>query len=212
MRSLLDASTVVGAGLGALLKILVPVIVWVGIGHYYLNFPLEVTLLAYIAVQITTLCVAQASQVQPPNTPESRDFYVVTDDSYHWDLTLNISRWKVEPQLGGSTQAFDNLEAARLTYQQLEGEHNPLELEGHDLRYHEIFGYDEQETRTWVVFAQSKTQAYDKVWYDESRRRLGHDRRTDHLLLVTDNEKRRQTYREWWRQQRAATQQSQVGP
>jgi hypothetical protein len=61
MQSLLDTFSVVGAGLGALLKIFLPVIVWLAIGHYYLKLPLEVTLLAYIAVQIATLCVAQAT-------------------------------------------------------------------------------------------------------------------------------------------------------
>jgi hypothetical protein len=152
-----------------------------------------------------------ASPVKPPGTQESRDFYVVTDESYRWDITRPASRWKVERQLCGSTHAFDNLEAARLKCQQLEGEHNLLELEGHDLWYHETFGYKEQETRMWVVFAESKTQAYDKVWYDESRRRLGKNGRTDHLLLVTNNEERRKTYLDWWSLQRVAARQIQAG-
>lgn len=38
--------------LAELYKLLAPVILWVGIGHYYFQFPLEVTLLACIAVQM----------------------------------------------------------------------------------------------------------------------------------------------------------------
>jgi hypothetical protein len=174
----------------------------VGIGHYYLQFPLDVTILAYIAVQMTAIAVqmttpglAPAPQAQPPE----RDFYVVTNESYRWDPTTSVVRPRTaKSEFAGTINAYDTLAAAEMKYRQLEAEHSPLDLEGHDLSYHERGGYDEEETRLWIVYAHSKTEAHDKVFYDDSRNRLGHDGRTDDLLLVTNNEPRRKQYLNWW--------------
>jgi hypothetical protein len=139
-------------------------------------------------------------QAPEPQALPERDFYVVTHDTYRWDLPRNLVRPSTaKPGLGGTIYAYDTLAAAEMKYRHLEAEQQPLNLEGHDLTYHENYGYDEEETRLWVVYARSKTEAHDKLFYDDSRRFLGHDGRTDDLLLVTDNEPRKKQYLEWWR-------------
>jgi hypothetical protein len=177
------------------------VILWVAVGHYYFGFSTEIVLLALIALNVTAFVGVQTAmhvqaQAQAIKMPE-RDFYVVTEDSYRWDITRNGTRHGVKRELGSAIQAFDSFEVAMFRYRQLEKEHDPLKLEGRDLGYHETFGYDEQETTLWVISAQSKAEAYRKVFFDESRRLIGFGD-DDHALLVTDNRERQQRYLDWW--------------
>jgi hypothetical protein len=176
---------------------------WVAVAHYWLGISTETALLAFIAFAISGVgaaIFAQNQRAQEPHLPPERDFYVVTNDRYRWDLTRRRPT-ALKPELGGTIYAYDTLAAAEMKFRQLEAEHPPLDLEDCGLWYHENVGYDEEEARLWVVYTRSKPEAYDKVWYDDSRRRLGHDGRTDDLLLVTNNAPRQQQYLAWWRHQ-----------
>ena len=185
-----------------------PLVGWVATTHYWLGMSVEVALLGFIAVMTSALVsIAQEQASRKPEPKPLQDFYVVTDERYRWDITHGVMRaQKLKPELGRTIFAFDTLAAAEVKYQWLEDEHSPLDLEKSDLWYHETFGYDEEETRLWVVYAHSKTEAHDKVFYDESRAILGHDGRTDDLLRVTDNDGRKQEYLAWWREKRAEKQ------
>jgi hypothetical protein len=176
---------------------------WVVVAHQWLGMSTEAALLAFIAFAIagfSAAVLAQMLQAPEPEALPERDFYVVTHDTYRWDLPRSRQRRQTtKPELGGTIYAYDTLAAAELKYRQLEAEQQPLDLDGYHFSYHEDHGYDEVETRLWVVYARSKTEAHDKLFYDHSRRFLGHDGRTDDLLLVTDNESRKEQYLDWWR-------------
>jgi hypothetical protein len=188
--------------LGRLAAIGAPLVGWVAAAHYWLGMSVEVALLGFIAVMTSVLAgIAQEQTRRKPEPMPARDFYVVTNEHYRWDITRGAMRsWKLKPELGGTMFAFDALAAAEVKYRRLEEEHSPLDLEYADLGFHDRYGYDEEETRLWVVYAHSKTEAHDKVFYDESRAALGHDGRTDDLLRVTDNGGRKQKYLDWWRE------------
>ena len=194
--------------LARLAAIGVPLVGWVAAAHYWLGMSVEVALLGFIAVTTSVLAsIAQEQASRKPEPKPPRDFYVVTDERYRWDITHGVMRTrKLKRELGGTMFAFDTLAAAEVKYRQLEDEHSSLDLENADLWYHETYGYDEEETRLWVVYAHSKTEAHDKVFYDDSRAVLGHDGRTDDLLRVTDNDGRKQEYLAWWGEQRAKKQ------
>ncbi len=192
---------------GFCLKAITPVALWLAVGWYF-EISSAHTLLMYLAVSVNVcfmIYLQRSNQSAPPQA--KRDFYIVTDSEYKWDLTRG-NRWAnggVKPELGGTAYAFDNFEAAKLKHHTLEAEHYSfesgtfeLEMENRDLSYHENFGYHEQEVRLWVVLAQSKTEAYDMVWYDESRKHLIGDERQHDLLMITKNETRRRLYLEWW--------------
>ena len=168
---------------------------WVALAHYWLSMSTETALLGFIALMICGVAAAQK-----PQPPPEKDFYVVTLERYRWNPTTNVVRPSTaKPELGETIYAYDTLTAAKIKYHLLEAEHASLDLEGRDLSYHEALGYDEEETRLWIVYARSKTEAYDKVFYDDSRSRLGNDGRTDDLLMGTNNERRRAQYLDWWR-------------
>lgn len=196
--------TAVLAGLLGLLGELVGIAVivgWVALAHYWLGMSTETALLGYIAFAIYGVAAAQNQRVPepPPEKPE-RDFYVVTLERYRWNPTTNGRRPNAtKPEPGRTIYAYDTLTAAEIKYRQLEAEQESLDLEGQDLSYHEATGYDEEETRLWIVYARSKTEAHDKVFYDDSRRLIGCDGRTDDLLLVTNNLPRKEQYLDWWR-------------
>jgi hypothetical protein len=190
--------------LGLLLGAAASIVGWVALAHHWLGMSTETALLAFIAFAtcgVTAfLALAQTQRVSEPQLPPERDFYVVTNESYRWNRTTSVVRPNTaKPELGGTIYAYDNLATAEMKYRQLESEHPPLNLEDHDLSYHETFGYDEAETRLWVVYAHSKTEAHDKVCFDDTRHYLAHDGRTDDLLLVTNNESRKEHYLAWWR-------------
>lgn len=167
--------------------------------HYWLGMSTEPALLGFIAFAIYGVMVARNQRMREPQLPPDRDFYVVTLERYKWNPTTNLFRPNAaRPELGGTIYAYDTLAAAKIKYRQLEAEQSSLNLEGLDLSYHEVFGYDEGETRLWIIYARSKTDAHDKVFYDDSRSRLGYDGRTDDLLLATNNEPRRKQYLDWW--------------
>jgi hypothetical protein len=122
-----DAFAAVGVGLAALLKVFLPVVLWVGVGHYYLQFPLEVTLLAYIALQITALCLAQAWAAAAPQA-QLRGFYTVEHLAY--DLVLKeypgshgTTRVMAErgPMFAGRSDSFSDYGAAKAYFDYLEG-------------------------------------------------------------------------------------------
>lgn len=170
---------------------------WVALAHYWLGMSTETAILGFIAFAICGVAAAHNQRV--PEPPPERDFYVVTLERYRWDLPANRVRPNAaKPELGGTIYAYDTLAAAKIKYQQMEAEQSSLNLQGKDFSYHEWFGYDEEETRLWIVYARSKTAAHDKVFYHDSRRLLGHDGRTDDILLVTNNESRRKQYLDWW--------------
>jgi hypothetical protein len=172
---------------------------WVALAHYWLGMSTEIALLGFIAFAICGVTAAQNQRVPEPQLPPERDFYVVTLERYRWNPTTNVVRPNAaKPELGGTIYAYDTLAAAKIKYRQLEAEQPSLDLKGQNISYHETFGYDDEETRLWIVYARSKTEAHDKVFYDDSRRLLGHDGRTDDLLLVTNNEPRRKQYLDWW--------------
>jgi hypothetical protein len=208
MKSILMAiASAVGGFFGFVIGCLFGVgllMVWVSIGHYF-ECTTEISLLGYIGVMTTALLSHFTFKaVKPPMTPDERDYCVVTDDSYRWDITLKGYRGtSIKAEVGGTTIAFDNFDAAKIYYRRTERAHDPLKLHGRDLNYHTALGYDEQETRLWVVTAHSKAAAHDKVWYEESRRLLAYDGSRDHLLLVTNNEPRQRTYISWWSEQRS---------
>lgn len=183
------------AGCGMSIAIVVG---WIVLANYWLGMSNETALLSFIAF---TICVSIAEHNQrarePQLTPE-KDFYVVTLSTYRWNPTTNLSRPKAtKPELGGTIHAYDTLAVAEIKYEQMEVGRSSLDLEMRDLSYHETFGYEEEEARLWIIYARSKTEAHDKVFYDDSRSRLGHDGRTDDLLLHTDNERRRKQYIDW---------------
>jgi hypothetical protein len=170
---------------------------WVALAHYWLGISTETALLGFIALAICGVAAAQNQRV--PEPPPEKDFYVVTLERYRWNPTTNVIRPNAaKPELGGTIYAYDTLAAAKIKYHQMEAEQSSLDLEGRDLSYHELLGFDEEETRLWIVYARSKTEAHDKVFYDDSRSRLGRDGRTDDLLLRTNNERRRAQYMDWW--------------
>jgi hypothetical protein len=194
------ALTALAQLLGQLLATVGGIIGWVAVAHYWLDISTQIALLAFIAFAVAgrSAVLTQKQQAPEPEALPERDFYVVTHDRYRWDLARSrLRRPTTKPELGGTIFAYDTFAAAELKYRQLEAEQQPLDLEGRDFSYHEIYGYDEEETRLWVVYARSKTEAHDKLFYDDSRRFLGHDGRTDDLLLVTDNEPRKEQYLEW---------------
>jgi hypothetical protein len=188
--------------LGHLLGTAASIVGWVALAHHWLGMSTETSLLAFIAFAtcgVSAAVFTQTQRVLEPHLPPARDFYVVTNENYRWNpATSGFRRNTVKPELGGTIYSYDNLVAAEMKYRQLEAEHSSLDLEDRDFSYHEIFGYDEEEARLWVVYAHSKTEAHDKVFYDDTRRYLGQDGRTDDLLLATNNEPRRQHYLDWW--------------
>ena len=188
-------------------KAISPVMLWLAVAWFF-EISSVLTLLVYLAVSLNVWFMIYFQRSTPSGQPDAeQDFYVVTDDEYQFDITRG-NRWSsggIKPKFVGTTYAFDNFEAARIKYHSLEAEHYSFEncsflseLENRDLSYHEKFGYDEKEARLWVVSARSKTEAYDKVWYDESRKHLTGDGRQHDLLLVTNNEPRRRLYLDWW--------------
>lgn len=124
------------------------IIGWVALAHLWFGMSTETALLAFIAFAICGVTAAIWAQTQRVPEQPDRDFYVVTHDSYRWDLTKDSVRPRTaKPELGGTIHAYDTLAAAEMKYRQLEAEHSPLDLEGHDLSsYHEWRGYDEEET------------------------------------------------------------------
>ena len=172
---------------------------WVAAANFWLGMSTETALLSFVAFAICVVVAKQNQRVLEPQLPPERDFYVVTFDQYRWNPSRNGVRPNaIKSELGGTIHAYDTLVAARIKYRLLEAEKSLISLEGRDLSYHEIFGYDEEETRLWIVYARSKTEAYDKVFYDDNRNHLGSNGRTDDLLLSTNNERRRKQYLDWW--------------
>jgi hypothetical protein len=196
---LIPIATAFGGYVASVMMSLGLMVAWVSIGHYF-ECTTETSLLSYIGLMATALVSHFTVQtVKRPTKPDEKDCYVVTDDSYRWDITLKRHRGTaIKADLGGTTVAFDSFAAAKVYYQQTERAHDPMHLDGRTLSHHTMLGYDEQETKLWVVRASSKQVAYDKVWYDESRRIIGGDGRSDHVLLATNNEHRRRTYVSWW--------------
>jgi hypothetical protein len=88
------------------------------IGHYYLQFSLEVTILAYIAVQVAALALAQTQ-------PKNRDFYVVRHLCYDLVFTehpgVSYVTAKRGPLAGGHTHSFSDFGAAKAFFDHLEG-------------------------------------------------------------------------------------------
>ena len=101
---------------GEFLKIFLPVVLWVGIGHYYFQFPLDVTLLACIAVQVPTTLLA---------SQQGRDFYVVQHLGY--DLVFKEHRTVTYvtadrgPLIGGYSRSFSDFGAAKAFFEHIEG-------------------------------------------------------------------------------------------
>ena len=75
------------------------------------------------AVQMTMPGLAQAPQTQPPE----RDFYVVIDTNYKWNILKNsdggFMRHGVEPYTLNSVYVFDSFEAAKAQFDAVSREH-----------------------------------------------------------------------------------------
>ncbi len=190
------------------IKICLPVVLWLAVARYF-EVSLVVTLLVLIAVNLNGLGVAlQMLQAQAKNTPTTgvkRDFYVVIDANYKWNI-LKGPRRDLKPDTLDSAYAFDGFEAAKAMYDAVSREHYPNEGPSPWLDYPNSYmdgsEYTEYETRLWVIPATSKAEALDQAYYHDSRRLLGFGSgpTVSHLVLITDNRKRRQDYTTWWQQ------------
>ena len=195
------------------IRILIPVAIWTSIG-LYLGFQIQAVLLSFIAVSLSAFAVIYDDQ--RPKKPEmyqaditARDFYVVTNASYEWDIANSGSRRNVEPNLGAETVAFSDLEAAIIKYKSFEVEHEPASWENttladnHHVKHKGWHShYEEAEARLYVVSAQSKPEAYDMIFYDDKRKLVTYDERRNCLLMATNNRERQAAYLSWWHSQR----------
>jgi len=99
---------------------------------------------------------------------------------------------------------FDSFEAAKAQFDSVCKQH-PFEdlpwLEYPD-GYMDGSAYEEYEARLWVIPALSKQKAYDEAFYTDRRRCLGYGEgaHASNLVLITDNDKRRQEYIGWWQE------------
>jgi hypothetical protein len=190
------------------IRICFPVVLWLAVAWYF-DFSLMVTLLVFIAVNLNGLGVAlqmiQAQAKDTPTTVVKRDFYVVIDTNYQWNI-LKGPRRDMKPDTLDSAYSFDSFEAAKAMYEAVSREHYPNEDQLPWLEYPDSYmdgsEYTEYEARLWVIPATSKAEALDQAYYHDSRRLLGFGSgpTVSHLVLITNNEKRRQGYKTWWQQ------------
>jgi hypothetical protein len=185
-------------------RLFAPMLIWLAIGGYF-GIPFDTILLGFLAVGLTGLgieispVVARLRLIEQPK----QDFYVVIDANYRRNVLEN--NWhKAEPYTLNSVYAFHSFEAAKAMYDSVSKEHYPFEKRSPWLEYPDSYmdgsAYEEYEARLWVIPAVSKQEAYDKAYYHDRRRLLGGDYAfADHLLFVTDNNKRREDYIAWWR-------------
>ena len=120
------AGLVVGVYFKVYYKIWSPVVLWLAIAWYF-EISLVVALLVFIAVGMSGLglalgeCMAQLRGALPPN--EKRDFYVVIDTNYKWNILKDSMRLRVEPYTLNSVYVFDSFEAAKAQFDAVSREH-----------------------------------------------------------------------------------------
>jgi hypothetical protein len=192
---------------GIILKTLFPVVLWLTVAWYF-DITFVVALLALIAISICGLSLtfqtyqAQATDAQPLKA--KRDFYIVIDANYTWNILEKSSRHDLKPDTLNELYTFEDFGAARAMFEAASREHYADEDRPPWLEYPDAYmdgsRYFEYEARLWVIPALSKQEAYDKAFYDDSQRLLGYGSgaTTSHLVSITNNDKRRQEYKTWW--------------
>ena len=201
------AGLVVGVIFKVYFKILPPVALWLAIAWYF-DISLVVALLVFIAVGMTGLglafteYMAQSKDALHPKV--KRDFYVVIDTNYNWNILKNSTRHRVEPDTLNSVYVFDSFEAAKAKFDAVSREH-PFEdrpwLE-YPKSHMDGSAYTEYEARLWVIPALSKQEAFDEAFYTDRRGLLGYGEgaHASNCVLFTDNDRRRQEYTTWWQE------------
>jgi hypothetical protein len=186
-------------------QVIFPVVLWLAVAWVF-DISFVITLLVFIAVNLNAMGLAHKTP-DAPKAGGKRDFYVVIDTNYTWNpLENNLRPRDAKPDTLDAVYAFDSFDAAKAMCDSVSREHYRWEdcfpwLE-HPEPYLDGSRYEEYEARLWVIPATSKQEAHDKARYHDRRRLLGGDgwyASDEHLLFITDTEKRRSAYIAWWR-------------
>jgi hypothetical protein len=111
-------------------KVFYPVVLWLSVAWYF-DLSIVATLLVFIAVSINGLGLAVRMQqtLRDALKPQTkRDFYVVIDANYKWNILRKMSRpGDLKSDTLDMVYAFDGFEPARAMYEGVSKEHYRFE-------------------------------------------------------------------------------------